>query len=1069
MRRAAIFLTIFFVIGQAAAQDLPRGYLGVELEDITIQEAAALGWESPRGAKVVSAPPESPASKAGLQSGDILDTLDGVEIVDRTSLEAALSSRSISSAIVFRVRRGQQEKRIAVSLDAASKSPVEASAIPQLAVDAGGHMSRTNRLLFTPDGNSLISGGNDKLIRIWDWRTGRTIRTIRGQSLPGAAGRIYSLALSPDGRWLAAAGPFPGKADELYAIRLYDFATGEMKALLKGHANLVTGIAFSRDSSRLVSGGYDRKIVVWDVAAARIAQQIASSPSAILSADFAGGSDRVVTAHTDKIVRLWSIPDAREVLSMPGHRGFITAVAAASSGRFILSGDAEGEIRVWDPQTGTLRRTLKTAFSVGSLSISPDETKFVSTCGNRCTGNEGAGVTVWDEASGQKLLHYGKHNNIILSSAISPDGKFVASEGSTDRVVRVWDIAKGADAVKADGSPSRLGGSGVGRYTVAFSKDGRMLAWGTAPGRTAPLDNYISLPVDGSQLGAPLPLVAGSSLQGQFRSALISSPSLALNLKPDSREQILEISQNKTVAASIKRERHASFTLAVNADSLVTGGSEGALVAYTKEGRAVGPYLGHNSTVWALSPSPDGKLLASASSDQTICLWNIKTRELIATLFQGTDGDWVMWTPQGFYTGSPGADKIVGWQINKGPDKAAEYVTAEQLRKKLNRPDIVARAIALASAEQAVKEAAGAEFKIADLLKQPVPKLKIKPMPEGFVARGGSATVEVSLGQTPDPIKAIRIHVNGRQIAELSPEEGAGFGPGTKRFTVPLAKGANAVSITAINEIGEAIDTVQIAHEGTGLLDKRGTLYILAIGVDKYPGLPGSDLSFAGADAKAFTEAMEKRAGSLHQKVVKRMLVNGGNPDDAPTAANIADALQVLRKANETDTVMLFVAGHGVNDGLNYRFVPTDAKWTDEGELRASTVVPWHAFQEAVEGAKGARLMFLDTCHSANAYNPRLLNESVHANILVYTSTRWDQLANETSALGGGHGLFTLALVEGVLGKAKTGAGEVRTDTLRDYVRERVKTLVAQLKQSEQEPQFYRGRDAENYLLAIAN
>jgi len=111
MRWTAIFLAIFFVIGQGAAQDLPRGYLGVELEDITIQEAAALGWESPRGAKVVSAPPESPASKAGLQSGDILDTLDGVEIVDRTSLEAALSSRSISSAIVFRVRiHGRNER-----------------------------------------------------------------------------------------------------------------------------------------------------------------------------------------------------------------------------------------------------------------------------------------------------------------------------------------------------------------------------------------------------------------------------------------------------------------------------------------------------------------------------------------------------------------------------------------------------------------------------------------------------------------------------------------------------------------------------------------------------------------------------------------------------------------------------------------------------------------------------------------------------------------------------------------------------------------------------------------------
>ena len=100
-------------------------------------------------------------------------------------------------------------------------------------------------------------------------------------------------------------------------------------------------------------------------------------------------------------------------------------------------------------------------------------------------------------------------------------------------------------------------------------------------------------------------------------------------------------------------------------------------------------------------------------------LWNLATRELIVTLFHGTDGEWVMWTPQGYYTGSPGADKIVGWQINKGPDHAADYVGAEQLRQHLNRPDIVEKAIILASAEQAVREAPGTTFKLADLLARP--------------------------------------------------------------------------------------------------------------------------------------------------------------------------------------------------------------------------------------------------------------------------------------------------------------------------------------------------------------
>ena len=108
--------------------------------------------------------------------------------------------------------------------------------------------------------------------------------------------------------------------------------------------------------------------------------------------------------------------------------------------------------------------------------------------------------------------------------------------------------------------------------------------------------------------------------------------------------------------------------------------------------------------MWAATPSPDGRYLVSGSTDQTIRLWNLKTRELVVTFFPGTDGEWVIWTPQGYYTGSPGADKIVGWQINRGPDQAADYVTAEQLRRHLNRPDIVQKAIMSVSAEQAVRD-----------------------------------------------------------------------------------------------------------------------------------------------------------------------------------------------------------------------------------------------------------------------------------------------------------------------------------------------------------------------------
>jgi hypothetical protein len=530
--------------------------------------------------------------------------------------------------------------------------------------------------------------------------------------------------------------------------------------------------------------------------------------------------------------------------------------------------------------------------------------------------------------------------------------------------------------------------------------------------------------------------------------------------------------------------RHQTYTFTPDGKTVISGGANGHLTAYDAATGVASAFVGHSGYVWATAVTEDGRVAASGSDDGIINLWNLSTHELIISMFYGQGGTWVMWTPQGFYASSPGGDALVGWQINHGPDKAAEYVTGAQLRKKLNRPDIVARAIALASAKQAVKEATGATFKIADLLAQPVPKLKITPFAQGFVARGGSAKIEVAIDKTPGPVKALRIQVNGRQIAEEVPQAG-GIAPGKRSYTVPLAKGENTVAVIAINDIGEATDKVEITHDGDGLLDNRGALYILAIGADKYPGLPGNDLHYSGGDARAFAEVMEKSAGTLHRKIVKRVLANGADAADEPTRENIIDALSDLKQASEADTILLFVAGHGENRGLDYYFIPSDATWRGE-ELRESTLVPWDRFQRAVESAKGARFMFLDTCHSGNAYNPRALNESVNANILVYTATRWDQAAHETTMFGEGHGLFTLALAEGVRGKAKTAGGEIRAEPLHAFLRARIAEYVraanekieglletqpsAKLsKLTPQEPQFFKGRDAGNYLLAIAN
>ena len=67
-------------------------------------------------------------------------------------------------------------------------------------------MAMIRSIAFTPDGRQLVSASDDKTIRVWDLASGKTVRTIRGESAPGHAGKVYAMALSPDGKWLAAGG-----------------------------------------------------------------------------------------------------------------------------------------------------------------------------------------------------------------------------------------------------------------------------------------------------------------------------------------------------------------------------------------------------------------------------------------------------------------------------------------------------------------------------------------------------------------------------------------------------------------------------------------------------------------------------------------------------------------------------------------------------------------------------------------------------------------------------------------------------------------------------------------------
>jgi WD40 repeat protein len=967
---------------------------------------------------------------------------------------------------------------------------------PQLMLDTGGHMAKVIEVEITPDGRQLISASNDKTIRIWDTATGKPLRIIRGESAPGNWGVIRSMALSPDGKWLVVGGQFHNTDRNAGGtIRVFDYATGKLDGLLKGHDNVVTALAFSPDGKRLVSGSGDKLGIVWDFEGRKELGRLAGHSDILNDAVFTRDGARIVTASKDGTLRLWNAEGGAQIAEMIEHRtrAFaeakkpeaanpqVEAVTVSPTEPIIASSSGDGRVLLWDAATGAFIRQLANpggmvGFSgINAVAFSPDGKVLLTAsefqgCGmyEVATGAEFVGGTRYEQPP--TMFDKVKRPKCNGGAAFTRDGKFVAAGyNSTVQLMNAAD-QKPVFTGQSVGSPV---------FAVGFAPDGGTLAWGNTidngPDKKTKLTHLLRLPRDGATLA--IAQTGGEPITG-FARASAENGQLAVGFRKAGGSLIntryLDITKAGQAQAEIDLDGlnasgRSAISFTPDGQSVLIGLTP-SIDAFDVAGKRLGQFVGHTGTVRDVAPSADGRFLVSGSADQTVRLWNLQTRELIVSVFNGTDGEWVAWTPQGYYASSPNGDRIVGWQINKGADQAAEYVTASQLRHKFYRPDIVERAFALAGATEAVKEAGltGPEaFQLPNLAEKLPPKIDLLTQLDGTETSTGRAVVTLAVGDSAnDPVKAVDVFVNDIKVS--STERGHGR---DLTLELPLTRGQNKVRLVARSTSDLLTEKrIEITQNGEGALDKRDTLYIIAVGVDKYPQLPSvcgqqgnstCDLTFAGADAKAFAETIQTQMGRQHAKVVTRLLVNGAGEGLEPSRENIMAAVALLIEAREMDTIAVFVAGHGVNDARNgYQLMPTNARVDADGNPAPDSIVKWTALEDAVQAAKGRRLMFVDTCRSGNAFNARLMKDASDEGIVAFSATNAKQDALEMPGLG--HGAFTSALVKGLNGAADLAQEkEVRVFDLGAFIEREVRKLT----NGKQTPDFYKKPGAENFVM----
>ena len=149
--------------------------------------------------------------------------------------------------------------------------------------------------------------------------------------------------------------------------------------------------------------------------------------------------------------------------------------------------------------------------------------------------------------------------------------------------------------------------------------------------------------------------------------------------------------------------------------------------------------------------------------------------EPLLSLFVTTDGEWVLWTPQGYYDASPGGDRLIGWHVNQGRDRAAKFYLAHQFRKRFYRPDVIDRVLQVGDVPRAIALANTAQARPAEALdlRQPEvlsrlepPRVRILEPADGTRTRTARVTIRAEAESQNDlPIGKVTILLNGRPAA----------------------------------------------------------------------------------------------------------------------------------------------------------------------------------------------------------------------------------------------------------------------------------------------------------------